>query len=318
MKFNYDLIRHNLKTYEIAKQQLPIIELYEKGQVNLNSMRSIGLEEFANFFNFITALENQGFKPIEKISWRKLKQLLVENTSVGRFKTYLNNRTQAQFTKFFTEDIKTLDRLLNGRWLTKPGYIGRRGRRHWGRRSEEVLTGLDKCFIPIINWLIINEIDVSEDFNTELYQKFDKQSKWIDRIKWYHTTKLSLDGIPDKEIEVTHTMLKSFTSLIEDAKIDFRKLNSDFIIDMLSNKIKSLMKIEQGTLIRSKVDLITARGNQRLTIGKDYRVESCTIQSGFIRVMIVDDSGIRNWYEYTNFEDKSIDRDLLLNQLGIF
>ena len=78
------------------------------------------------------------------------------------------------------------------------------------------------------------------------------------------------------------------------------------------------MTIYSGVKIRSKVDLKTNYGTDRLTKGKDYVVESSSISSGFLRVLIVDDSGLRNWYDYKEFEDKSIERDLILNQLGIF
>ena len=76
------------------------------------------------------------------------------------------------------------------------------------------------------------------------------------------------------------------------------------------------MSVSTGTTIRSTVD-DKSQNIQRLTSGKNYIVENSNISNGFLRVMIVDDTGYRNWYDYRLFEDKSVDRDLLLSQLGL-
>ncbi len=43
MKLNYDLIKKNLATYEEAKELFPVISDYERGEVNINVMRNLGL-----------------------------------------------------------------------------------------------------------------------------------------------------------------------------------------------------------------------------------------------------------------------------------
>ena len=77
------------------------------------------------------------------------------------------------------------------------------------------------------------------------------------------------------------------------------------------------MIIPKQTVLVCKKTLSSNYGVPRLTEDKNYVVEDSVIQSGFARVMVVDDTGIRNWYDYRLFQDKSFERDFLLSQLGI-
>jgi hypothetical protein len=54
-----------------------------------------------------------------------------------------------------------------------------------------------------------------------------------------------------------------------------------------------------------------------LTKGKNYTVINSTINYGFIKVYIQDDFSIGSYYDYKLFEDISLQRDMLLQQLGI-
>lgn len=83
------------------------------------------------------------------------------------------------------------------------------------------------------------------------------------------------------------------------------------------------MKIPTGTIIKSLVDL-NATGTlqysgigSELTKDKTYKVEDSTINGGYVKVWISNDRGVRNYYNYSLFEDVSVHRDLLLQQLGI-
>lgn len=317
MNFSYQFIKENLRIYQEAKSIFPIIAQYESGEITYNSMQKIGLEKFALFFQFIDDVRKSGFELQKALTYSELKEILVSNTKNERFKIWLKNRNQKQFKKLIEDDPQTFDRLLNGRWLTKPGYTNR-GRRVYGRRSNEFCEGFDSAFIPLLNWIISNDIKVSDINGQDIFRSFSLQSKFQNRLKWYIGRELYLDSVPKKEIEITHNLLESVLDFIGDKKIDFRKLNSDFIIDTFQNKIRNLMNIPAGTTIRSKADFIpNGLTSKRLTESKDYIVETSMINNGFLRVCVVDDSGYRNWYEYTNFEDKSIERDLILSQLGI-
>jgi len=46
-----------------------------------------------------------------------------------------------------------------------------------------------------------------------------------------------------------------------------------------------------------------------------YRVVSSTISGGFVKVLVVDDRNMSNYYAYSNFEDMQIHRNDLLDQL---
>lgn len=316
MKFSYDKIKENLRIYNEAKERLPIISDFETGKVSINIMRNVGLDKFADFYQFQKNIQDKNFTFIQALNYQEIKEIIINQTSSERFKTLIKNKSLKSFKKLIEEDSQTFDRLLNGRWLTKPGYSNR-GRRLYGRRSNECVEGFDKAFIPLLNWIISNDIDVCENKKVDIFKSFIEQDKYTSRIKWYTGIHLSLDNVPLKEIEITHNLLKSLIDFVEGSKIDFRKLNSDFIIESFQNKVKNLMIPENGTFIRSKFDFKSSAGSDRLTSGKDYIIESSNIQSGFLRVLIIDDSGYRNWYDYREFEDKSIERDLLLNQLGI-
>jgi len=315
MKFTYDSIKENLRIYSEAKKQLPIITEYENGSVSHSVMRNLGLEKFAEFHQFLKHNQSLGFDLIKALTYKELKDILIENTKSQRFKVWLKNRTSKYFTKLIQDDSQTFDRLINGRWIIKPGYTNR-GRRSWGRRSNEFIEAFDVAFVPLINWIITNDINTCENYQSDIYKKFTQQDKFFKKINWYLSVELNLDSVPTKEIEITHNLLTSLVDFVEDTKIDFRKLNSDLIIDSLQTKIRKLMSVDIGTSIRSIEDFNSIQNSPRLIKGKNYIVENSSISNGFLRVMISDESGYKNWYDYRQFEDKSIDRDLLLSQLG--
>jgi hypothetical protein len=306
MKFTYDFIKENIRIYNIAKEKLPVITKYENGEVSLNAMRYLGLDKFAEFYNF-----SKGKELIRAISYKELKEVLIEKTKVERFKTYLKNRTQKQFISLLTEDGQTFDRLLNGRWITKPTYYKNRG-----RRSHERIDSFVTEFEKLINFIISNDIDTFNTFDSLIYRSFHQQDYFQNSIKWYTDVVLDIDSVPTREIEVTTNLMNSLFNFIVDSTLDFRKLNSDFLIDSVQNKIRGLMNIPIGTKVKSIVNL-TRNNILHLTKDKFYTVESTTISSGYLKVWLVDDTGYRNFYEYKYFEDVSIQRDLLLAQLGI-
>ena len=149
MKITYDLIKKNLATYAEAKESLPVISDYERGEVNMNVMRSLGLQEFGEFYDFLKRVEN----PIDEgMTWRKLKLMIAEKTTSVRLKKFVMNRTQRQFSEILM-DGPQFDRLLNGRWVSKPA-LTRRGRMSYGRRGSESISGLKSCIVPLLNYII--------------------------------------------------------------------------------------------------------------------------------------------------------------------
>ncbi len=307
MKFTYDFIKENIRIYNQAKESLPVISQFEQGLISHNSMRSLGLDSFVQFYFFTKSQTDLGFDLISAISYKELKEVLVKNTKVERFKTYLSRRTQPQFKKLISEDSETFDRLLNGRWISKPNHR-RRGRRH-----HERVEGLETCFVPLINYMISNDVSQS---NQEVYKKFFNQERYYYRIKWFTGVHLEIDKLPKREIDLTFNLLNSFVDFISETQIDFRKLNSDFIIDNLQTKLRTLMNVPSGTSVKSLSDY-TQNNYQELTKDKTYEVIDSSINGGYIRISVINDKGYRSYYDYSLFEDVAIQRDLLLSQLGI-
>jgi hypothetical protein len=276
-------------------------------------MRSLGLELFSQFYEFTKSQKNMGFELIQAISYKELKEVIAKNTTVDRFKTYITRRTQPQFKKLISEDSETFDRLLNGRWISKPTY------RRRGRRSNEVVSGL-KSFVPLINWIISNDIQTC-DLEANHFQSFKNQTVYQYQLRWYTGIHLDVEKLPKREIDITFNLLNSFVDFLTETQTDFRKLNCDFIVENISSKLRSLMKIPTGTTIKSLVDLNSTSAYvgpySELTKDKTYTVEDSSINGGYIRVCISNDRGVRTYYNYSLFEDVSIHRDLLLQQLGI-
>jgi len=318
MKFNYEIIKKNLEIYNEAKSILPILSEYERGEVNQYAIRNIGLKDFSEFADFLKMLSNNGFNPVMDFNWRRLKPLLIEHTKTTRLKKLIGNKTQNQFNSIL-KDGETFDRFLNGRWITKPGY-NNRGRRTYGRRGDECIESLNTCIVPIINYLIQSDGEVYDGSGSIIFDSFLNQSRISHSLRWYTTKVLDLNVVPKREIDVTRKLLNSFVQIMEDSKIDFRKLNSDYITVAISEKIKNSMSVPVGTMLKCiKSYQYTQIGNPNTQFSikenNSYEVKNSNISNGFVRVLIRTESGRDDWFDYSNFEDMAFHRDDLLSQL---
>jgi hypothetical protein len=290
MKITYDTIKENIRIFEDAKLKFPIIQKYINGDLNAKSLYSVGLHQFSQFFDkFID------YNPIiENMTWRKLKPILIENANLPRFKTYIKNRTQNDFNSIL-KNAETYDKLLNGRWIRKPS------KKYTGRRSDEKLSSLTSCSVQIINYIIQNEIEVCDNiFNSQ----------------WFTSNKLTLNESLVMEMKVTEDMLKSIDNVIDNSKIDFKKLNLDYISDFINEKLQKLMMIESGKSVRCVKTNIRINSIKTLTEGKDYIVDgSSGIRNGYLNIWIIDDTGQRNSYPFSFFEDISFQRNNILDSL---
>ncbi len=309
MKLNYDLIKKNLATYAEAKELFPVISDYEKGEVNTHVMRNLGLQEFGEFYDFL-----KNGNPIEEgMTWRKLKSIIADKTQSVRLKKFFMNRTQRQFNEILM-DGPQFDRLLNGRWVSKPS-LTRRGRMSYGRRGNESIDGLKTCIVPMLNYIIQNNIDVYEDSKEYIYKKFINQESIHYSIRWYTTMELNFDSVPKREIDVTRKLLNTFVEIMEETKIDFRKLNSEYIISSISNKIKSSMSVPRGTMLKCLKDV--PYGNKiALVANTSYEVKSSNLNmNGYLQVYVTDELNRNTSYPYSYFEDMAFHRDDLLSSL---
>ena len=310
MKLNYDLIKKNLATYAEAKELFPVISDYERGEVNIHVMRNIGLQEFGEFYDFL----KRGDNPVEDgMTWRKLKLMIAEKTNNVRLKKFIMNRTQRQFNEILM-DGPQFDRLLNGRWVSKPA-LTRRGRMSYGRRGGECVDGLKTCFVPLLNYIIQNNIDVYEDSKEYVYKKFAQQESIYYSIRWFTTMELNFDSVPKREIDVTRKLLSTFVEIMEETKIDFRKLNSEYIISSISSKIKNSMSVPSGTMLKCLKDV--PYGNKiSLVANTSYEVKSSHLNmNGYLHVYVTDELNRNVSYPYSYFEDMAFHRDDLLSSL---
>jgi hypothetical protein len=315
MKWTNEYILRNLEIYQQAKDLIPTISQYERGEVTSTSMRYLGLNDFSEFYDFQKTQKDLGWSLTMTPTYRQLKELISLKTQNVRFKSQILNKSEKAFTKLLTEDTKNWDRLLNGRWIRKPGWSQVTGRKNWGKRSDDKMSGLDICLVPIINWIISKDITTS-NLKDDTYDSFHLQNRYANRLKWYMGVELNLSNLPVREIELSNKVLESLCDLLINENFDFRKLNSDFIIDNLNKKIRNLMLPPKGVNLKCITSLVDVSGSI-LTEGDTYKVIDSSISNGGVRVFIENDQKKWNYYEYKYFEDMSIRRDDILRQLGL-
>jgi len=306
MKITYDIIKKNIETYKVAKEIFPAISQFEEGEIDYSAMSVLRLGKFADFHMFIKYLKLHGFEPItDTKSFRVLKPIIVDKTTTERFKTFIKNRTQKKFEAIFT-DNDLFDRLLNGPWKSRP-QMRRNGRMGYGTRKNERVEGFQIAIVPIINYIILNEIEVSNSIKD--------QDSISNQTRWYINEVLSFDKVPKKEIELTNKLLQTFSEVVEKDRVDFRNLNISYIMSAISTKIKNAMKIPNGTTLKCIKDFELVTGEKLLEKGQIYEVQGTYERNGFLTVYVTNNQGKNNYYEYSYFEDVSMKRDDLLSML---
>lgn len=309
MKLNYDFIKKNLEVYNEVRDKLSILKDYEEKLIDYNIMSNLNLEKFANFYDQVLKMNKfYGFEMISNYSFKDLKEIIVYNTKCARYKSLINNKTKPKFNKIFS-DKDLFDRLLNGTWKTKPA-LNRNGRMSYGTRKNERVEGFNNCLIPLLNYLIINEIEI-----VELDSRY-QGNYYTNVYKYFTTDVLTTDVIPMNEIMVTNTFLHSLVSKIESENINYKSLNLDYIIGNIRSKLSRLMQVDPGTKLKSKNSFNNRiTGNSILTKDKIYDCVSSSIIKGSLNVVIVDNIGHNRTFLYDDFEDIAQRRDDLLSLL---
>ena len=313
MIINRELIKENLEIYNKVKSEISLISEYERNEVSSYSLNQFGAGDFAEFYESFLVNKGNNFQVIDPgMNWRKLKPILIQQTTDAKLKKYISRRTETQFISWLTTDPATFDKLLNGKWIRKP----KQGRRRWlyGSRGDTVMDSLKTCRLPIINYIINKGIDANSTYS-ETEAGIFAQKEYSHLIKWFTTKKLDPDQIPIRELDVTKKLLTTFINTLGESNIDFRKLNIDYITGTISERIKSNMKVPEGTMLKALVDLKDSAGKQVITKDRVYKVDSSTITSGFVRVYLADDSTWKRHYDYKYFEDMSLHREDILKQL---
>lgn len=313
MIINWEVIKDNLEIYNKVKDEISLISEYERGEVTLHALSQFGAGDFGEFYDLFLRPSEIKFDVIDpEMTWRKLKPILIQHTTDIKLKKYISNRTETQFITWLTTDPSTFDRLLNGKWNRKP----RQGRKRWlyGLRGDTYMDSLKACRLPIINYIINKGIDANST-HSETEAGILAQKEYAHLIRWFTIKKLNSDPIPVRELVMTKKLLTTFTSTLGESNIDFRKLNIEFIINSIGEKIRSNMKVPEGTMLKALCDLTDSNGKNIITKDRLYRVESSTISGGFVRVYLTDDGNWRRYYDYKNFEDMSLHREDILKQL---
>jgi hypothetical protein len=307
MKITYDIINKNLTTYSSAKSIFPAITQFEENEIDYSAMHSLGLSKFADFHTFIKYLKLHGFDPISNTkSFRVLKPIIVDKTTTERFKTFIKNRTQKKFEAIFN-DSDLFDRLLNGPWKSRP-QMRRNGRMGYGTRKNERVEGFRDAIVPIINYIILNELEINKSLVG--------QDSISNQTKWYVDEVLSFDKVPQKEIELTNKLLQTFSEVVDKERVDFRKLNINYVMSAISTKIKNAMKIPNGTQLKCIKELLAPNQVDKiLEKGKLYEVFGTYERNGFLTVYVKNEQNGSAYYEYSYFEDVSMKRDDLLSML---
>jgi hypothetical protein len=311
MIYNYDIIKQNIKTYNEAREQFSILRDYENGSITKSSLSVFGLSDFADFCDFLKSCKSKNIEPIMFITFRDLKKKITESTKSERLAKLISNKSQPKFKLLFSQG-EAYDKLLNGVYARKPRYT-RNGRISTGIRKNESVDGLTKCSVEVMNWIIINSVNVYENQSKD-FQSFDIQSN-SNITKWYTYKKLKLDNVPVREMNITNDLLNGFVNGMEQTKVDFRKLNVDFLVNNISDRIRKLMSVPVGTMLKSIDDFQDSYNRKCLTKDMSYRVVSSTISGGFVKVLVFDDRNVSNYYAYSNFEDMQLRRNDLLDQL---
>ena len=178
----------------------------------------------------------------------------------------------------------------------------------YGTRKNERVEGFRDAIVPIINYIILNELEVNKSMIG--------QESISNQIRWYVDEVLSFDKVPQKEIELTNKLLQTFTEVVEKERVDFRKLNINYVMSAISTKIKNAMKITKGTQLKCVKELLAPNQvDKLLEKGKLYEVLGTYERNGFLTVYVTNENNMNNYYEYSYFEDISMKRDDLLSML---
>ena len=166
-------------------------------------------------------------------------------------------------------------------------------------------------------YIIDNNIDVYDDSKDykEHYNFFKYQPNIESYVCWYTTAELDFSGVPKREIDVTRKLIESLVQIVDDSKIDFRKLNSDYIVSTISDKIHKLMKVKEGTRLKAIDDYTNEYKQKYLTKDQYYEVRSSSMTDGYVTVLVNGDNNRTQWLKYSYFEDVQSHRDDLLSSL---
>jgi len=113
-------------------------------------------------------------------------------------------------------------------------------------------------------------------------------------------------------LKMTQNFIDEFVNYTKEKDLDLRKCNIKSLISELNHRLKSMMNIESGLLVKC----ISER--KGLTLDKLYEVTDSRVNyNGYLEVKITDDDGVEAYVTYTIFEEVSRQRDDIFKELGL-
>lgn len=312
MKITSEIIQQNLITLDKAKKVFPVLNEYsdaasvkttlwiksslgdeywkneDRMRVLRDEIRTYKLNIYLDFIDFIEDCRknNQEVFYRNKIKNTELQRILTLHAIDEEAKNCFKSKTKATFAKFINS--KKWDLLLGNS-------------RPYRSRAKRYVDNLSKSSAIIANYCIQNEIDLmDENFG---------------RIKHWFTKALPQPDLSiSTEIERTSSIIEFIVSKLSQNDSDFRKINIDHLTTSikseLSRKILSLHKLEKIRCIE-----LTQEHSEELTKNKIYEVRDTRIESGVLKVEILNDKGNNKFYFYRNFETLSNLREDFISSL---
>jgi hypothetical protein len=279
MILTYETIKYNLDLLEEVKQEYPILQDFENGNVYRDSVSNVGLDTFVEFITFKKQCANTGSQKIiyeDLITFKDLKQKVSE-LSYGRSKNIILKKNSDDFIKIFT-DFKVNRRYTRG-------------------SNVSYCSGLETAIPTIINYFIQNKIDVYDGYL---------------RGGHFYLNKLKKPNLYSRELKMTQNFIDEFVNYTKEKDLDLRKCNIKSLISELNHRLKSMMNIESGLLVKC---ISQKKG---FTLDRLYEVTDSRVNyNGYLEVKITDDNGVEAYVTYTLFEEVSRQRDDIFKELGL-
>ena len=279
MILNLDTLKYNLQLLQEVKEEFPILQDYEDGKVTRDTLNGVGLDQYVDLITYIKNLSNVGNQKLiydTKITYRDVKKMVSE-LSYGKAKSIFLKKTHEDFIKVFN-DLKT-------------------NRRYTKSNNQSYCSGLQSAEPIILNYFIQNNIEFSD-----VYFKC-----------WMYFKKLQKPKLYSRELKMTQDFVEMFIGFTKDQDFDLRKCNIKSLITELQHRLRPMMKIESGLLVKC-----IKESDGFLTIDKQYLVDDSRVNYyGFVEIKITDDKGISSYIPYSNFEEISRQRDDLFKELGL-
>ena len=279
MILNLDTLKYNLQLLQEVKEEFPILQDYEDGKVTRDTLNGVGLDQYVDLITYIKNLPNVGNQKLIydiKITYRDVKKMVSE-LSYGRSKSIFLKKTHEDFVKIFN-DFKV-------------------NRRYTRSSNQSYCSGLERSEPIILNYFIQNNIEFAEGYFKS----------------WMYFKKLQKPKLYSRELKMTQDFVEMFIGFTKEQDFDLRKCNIKSLITELQHRLRPMMKIESGLLVKC-----IKESDGFLTIDKQYLVDDSRVNYyGFVEIKITDDKGISAYIPYSCFEEISRQRDDLFKELGL-